>query len=150
MWLLMNKSYFLLNTVFPDIHLKHLTEAPECEVLLVNRMRERTEFGRKVSAQHSDTNLLPLEIKGQLICWVKHIIKASGIKVLRPKDFLWRLPNVGLKILSPALSHLVKSPAGSLRAARPGPGFAAQSNGVCQGLRCPQMGPSLLRIHQKY
>ena len=53
----MNKSYFLLNTVFPDIHLKHLTEAPECEVLLVNRMRERTEFGRKVSAQHSDTNL---------------------------------------------------------------------------------------------
>ena len=53
----MNKSHFLLNTLFPDIHLKHLTEVPECEVLLVNRRGERTEFGRKVSTQHSDTNL---------------------------------------------------------------------------------------------
>ena len=53
----MNKSNFLLNTVFPDLHLKHLTEAPECEALLVNRMGGRTEFGRKVTAQHSDTNL---------------------------------------------------------------------------------------------
>ena len=52
--------------------------------------------------------------------------------------------------MSPALSHLEKSHAGSLRAARPGPGSAAHSNGACQGLRCLQMGPSLLRTHQKY
>ena len=57
---------------------------------------------------------------------------------------------MGLKILSPSLSHLEKSHAGSLRAARPGPGSAAHSNGACQGLRYLQMGPSLLRTHQKY